>query len=159
MAAALAIPLGATAVFGAATRRRLLLIEEVGSGERLRAVPVDEGTTVVLEYVHSVEKTPIRDVYVVEGSALRMERTEFSSFGAGLPTEGVESTDDGFVHYRDHRYEELAVAPATIAGHELVVDGERIDLVALAEGSVVLSIGEESFAGRVRRAVRARGEP
>ncbi len=139
---------GATAVAAAGDERRLV-VTDLASGDRYLDVAVSEGDGVVLAYTHSVEKTPVRDVYVVEGEALRMERTEFSSFGAGLPTDGVYRIEDGYAVDNDERFTELTVAPSDVAGHELVVDGERHDLTG-AEGSVAITVEAGSFLSGAR---------
>ena len=129
---------GLAATSGAAEER--VLVVEDDAGETLLSVPVEENATVTVAYTHSVEKTPVRDVYAVRDGGLVMTRTEFRSFGAGLPsTVDVERSDDGsFVyHPPNRRTEELVVATSPIAGHDLVVDGRRYDLVALAEGGSV----------------------
>ena len=129
---------GLAATSGAAEER--VLVVENDAGETLLSVPVEENTTVTLAYTHSVEKTPVRDVYAVRNGGLVMTRTEFRSFGAGLPsTVDVERGPDGSFVYRppNRRTEELVVATSPIADHDLVVDGRRYDLVALAEGGSV----------------------
>ncbi|WP_255191196.1 DUF1850 domain-containing protein [Natronobeatus ordinarius] len=145
VAALASLPLGAGAVAVARSSDRTLVVADADSGDRLLEQPVDDGETVVLAYTHSVEKTPVRDVYEVDDDALRMVRMEFSSFGAGLPTDDVERTDEGFVVHRDDRYEQLSVAPRTIAGHELVVGETRYDLVAIADDRVTISIAFDRF--------------
>ena len=133
-AAAVGIAVGA-----GAAEEQALVVEDDG-GETLLSVPVEENTTVTVAYTHSVEKTPVRDVYAVREGDLVMTRMEFESFGAGLPsTVDVERDADGsFVYYpHNQRTEELVVATSPVAGHELVVDGERYDLVELADGGSV----------------------
>lgn len=121
-----------------------VLVVEAGEGTALLTVPVDPGSTVTLEYTHSVEKSTVRDVYTVANGQLVMTRMEFSSFGAGLPSEAdVEQADDGTYVYHppDRRRGDLYVATGRIADHDLVVDGQRYDLVELADaGTVRLSI-------------------
>ena len=135
-----ALPLGAGVISVSRSSDLTLVVADADSAERLVEHPVDDGETVVLAYTHSVERTPVRDVYEVDDGALRMVRTEFSSFGAGLPTDDVERTDDGYVVHLDDRHERLRVAPRAVAGHELVVGGTRYDLVALAEDRLAISV-------------------
>jgi hypothetical protein len=137
--AALALS-GATAVAVSSTADRTLIVADAETDDRLLEIPVDQGDEVKIAYTHSVQKTPVEDVYVVDGSTLRADRSVFHSFGAGLPTENVERTDEGYVVEGDERYDELAVTPGTIAGHELIVGTERYDLVEATSGSVVLSL-------------------
>lgn len=149
---------GATAVaVSARTADRTLVVADADSGERLFEVPVDQGDEVTIAYTHSVEKTPIRDVYVVDGSSLRADRSVFHSFGAGLPTEGVERTEEGYVVEGSEIHDRLRVTPGTIAGHELVVDDDRYDLAGAATGRVVLFLIERSIGDSIADRVRAIG--
>ena len=122
--------------------------DEVTETDRLFEIPVEDGEEVTLAYTHSVEKTPVEDVYVVDGTELRAERMVFHSFGAGLPTENVERTEDGYVVEGEGTYETLHVVPGSIAGHELLVGDDRYDLVAAADGGVVLFLTERDGEGR-----------
>lgn len=133
------------------TGDRFLTVEDAETGDRLLTVPVTEGTTVALNYTHSVEKTPVLDVYEVNGTELEMVRMEFRSFGAGLPARAdVNVTENGtFVFDPEGSYDRLSVSPGRIAGHELIVDDRRYDLVELSDGrSVTLSVDRRSNATR-----------
>ena len=136
---AVAVAVAAGALAGGTAGDPALVVESE-DGTELLTVPVEENSTVVLSYTHSVEKTPVRDVYAVRDGGLTMTYTEFSSYGAGLPsTAPVERSGNGSYVYRppDRHYEEVWVATGHVAGHELVVDGERYDLVGLADGGTV----------------------
>lgn len=116
------------------------LVVEADDGTDLLTVPVEENATVLLEYNHSVEKTPVLEEYTVRDGQLVMTRAEFRSYGAGLPSHAdVERTDGGAYAYHPSTEprEELVVATGRVAGHELVVGGERYDLVELADGGSV----------------------
>ncbi|WP_049900663.1 DUF1850 domain-containing protein [Natrinema altunense] len=143
-----AVLLASVVVVASAAGGQTLVVADADSGEPMLEVPVDDGDEVTLAYTHSVEKTPVEDVYVVDGSELRMVRMVFSSHGAGLPAaESMERTDEGLVVTRNETYEELPVVPGSIAGHELVIDGERYDLVERSDGPVVVSVDDRLFAG------------
>lgn len=129
---------GATAIGDVGTERTLVVEDDEGT--TVLTAPVEENSTVVLAYTHSVEKTPVRDVYAVRGERLRMTRMEFRSFGAGLPAGAdVERTGDGSYAFQPETRprEELVVSTGHVAGHELVVDGRRHDLVELADAGTV----------------------
>ena len=128
-----------------------LVVADAETGETLLEAPVEDGDTVTLAYTHSVEKTPVEDVYVVDGTTLRMTEMRFRSHGAGLPSdESVERDGEWFVVDRNDRYETVRVAPGAIAGHELVLesdqhgdeqdDGKRYDLVEHSDGQVTLTV-------------------
>ena len=110
-----------------------------GDDEELLAVDVDDGTEVVIEYEHSVERTLVRDVYVVSDGKLVMDRMEFSSFGAGLPSHANVTQQDGrYVYDIDgQEYGTLRISTGPIADHDLVVDGTRYDLAGMADGGTV----------------------
>ena len=122
-----------------ATGDRLLVVADAETDERLLAVPVSEGTTVALNYTHSVEKTPVLDVYEVNGTELEMVRMEFQSYGAGLPSRAdVNITENGtFVFDPEGSYDHVYVKPGEIAGHELIIDDRTYDLVALSDAQSV----------------------
>ena len=121
------------------TDQSTLLVIAEDTGAPLLAIPVQNGTIVTLAYNHSVEKTPVRDVYEVNGTAMTMVRMEFDSYGAGLPSHlPVERSESGtLVAYPNGTYERLTVQPGPIAGHTLEVGDESFDLVSLADGAVV----------------------
>ncbi|ELY50001.1 DUF1850 domain-containing protein [Natronorubrum bangense] len=146
----LAVLLATAAVVAAVPSERTLVVTDADTGEQLLEQPVDEGTEVTLAYTHSVEKTPVEDIYVVDGTTLELDRMVFHSHGAGLPTAGgIEKTDDGFVLPLNESYEEVVVAPRTVPGHELVVGEKRHDLVALTDGSVVITVAEQRLTDQV----------
>ncbi len=129
-----------------ASAETTLVVADADSGEHLLEVPVNDGDEVVLSYTHSVEKTPVQDVYVVNGTDLQMDKMVFHSYGAGLPaTEPVEQTDDGFVVQANESYEKLPVVPGSIADHTLIVGDEQYDLVELSEGSIIISLTDRSI--------------
>lgn len=135
--AAVLVLVGIAAAGGGATTPVLVVTDDDGS--ELLAVPVTEGSQVGVEYTHSVEKTLVTDVYVVDDGALAGDRMAFSSYGAGLPSEAaVNRTDGRYVTDLDgQRHETLRVSTGPVARQELIVDGDRHDLYGLAEGGSV----------------------
>lgn len=127
-----------------------LVVSDAETGEELLTVPVSEGTTVALEYTHSVEKTTVVDEYTVRGDRLNMTRMVFHSYGAGLPARAdVEKVNGSFVFDPGGSYEEVFVKPGHVAGHELHVGDETYDLVELSDArSVRLSIENRSLLDR-----------
>lgn len=119
----------------------VLVVEDVDTGERYVAEPVETGSTVELRYVHSVEKTPVTDVYRVDGETLVNTRMEFESYGWGLPAQvNVTNVNGTFVYDPPEpitTLESLSVSPGRIANHTLVVDDRQIDLVAQTNASDV----------------------
>lgn len=140
---AVAIGIGVGAVSPTGT---VLTVTDAKTGEPLLAVPVVDGTPVTLAYTHSVERTPVRDHYVVHDGKLVNTRMEFESYGWGLPAGAdVELVNGTFVTEPNRTYAALTVAPGRLAGHRLTVGNRTIDLVSLADGrSVRLEVHERS---------------
>ncbi len=108
-------------------------------GAEIVVSPVTDETEIILEYTHSVEQTLVRDVYVAADGQLVSVRMEFSSFGAGLPSQAEVTQRDGRYVYEPPRveYETLHVKTGVIADHDLIVGGTRYDIAALADGGAV----------------------
>ena len=125
-----------TAPIGAA-----LVVEDVETGERYVAEPVNDGSTVALEYTHSVEKSRVYDEYRVDGERLVNTRMEFESYGWGLPARVNVTNVNGTLVYEPDEpitvLDELSVSPGRIADHTLIVDDRRYDLVAVTDGNDV----------------------
>ncbi|WP_276261390.1 DUF1850 domain-containing protein [Haloglomus litoreum] len=127
---------------------RTLVVRDADSGAALLTVDVHEGSNVTLAYTHSVEKTPVRDIYTVTGTALDNTEMRFRSYGWGLPArEAVRLEDGWFVFDPDRRYEAFNLQPAAVAGHRLYVDGEPYDLVARSDDPVRISIERRPVLG------------
>ena len=129
----IAAVLGASLV-GLVATESVLVVEDIETGEPYLTEPVTNGSTVALEYTHSVEKTRVYDGYRVDGETLINTRMEFESYGWGLPARANVTTVNGtFVYAPEEPIAELAelsVSPGRIADHTLIIDGTRHDLVA-----------------------------
>ncbi|WP_435074500.1 DUF1850 domain-containing protein [Halorubrum sp. HHNYT27] len=128
----------------------VLVVEDIDSGERYVAEPVNEGSTVALEYTHSVEKSRVYDEYRVDGQTLVNTRMEFESYGWGLPARVNVTNVNGTLVYEPAEpiteLERLSVSPGRIAGHTLIVDERRYDLVAVTDANdVTLHIERQSL--------------
>lgn len=60
-----------------------------------------DDTVFALQWRHSVEHQLWREFYVSDGLALRLERTETQTFGAGVPSNGkpVRASEKGFAAF------------------------------------------------------------
>lgn len=100
-----------------------------GDGTRLFAVRADRPLRVRLEYMHSVERTPVLEVYEVSPNGLRLVRTEFVSQGAGLPSEGFVKEGGRFVLRTDRPLSRLSIRVSQVAVQHLLVGGKALDLL------------------------------
>lgn len=140
-AVAVAIVVILAGVAAAVPTGQVLVVEDIDTGEHYITTPVENGSTVGLEYMHSVEKTRVYDEYRVEGRTLVNTRMEFESYGWGLPS-GVDVTNvNGTFVYEPTEpimtTETLSVSPGRIANHTLIIDDQQYDLVAETNASDV----------------------
>src|SRR5699024_7370380 len=116
----------------------VLVVEDASSGEQLLTTPVSEGTPVVLSYMHSVEKTPIRDVYAVHNGSLVMTRMDFQSYGWGLPARANVTRENGWFTFDPNgSYKEIYVKSGRVADHHLRVGNRTYDLVEISNAQGV----------------------
>ena len=95
----------------------------------------DEGMMFSIEFIHSVNQTPVRDTYVIENGEIRAHSTLYRSFGAGVQTalEGdqiMTYDDEGnmIITGFDITYDPLIYIVGTVSDHILTLDGEEISL-------------------------------
>ena len=117
---------------------KVLVVEDARTGDQYMELSVDDGTTVALEYMHSVEKTRVYDEYTVRGDELEMTRMEFESYGWGLPSRANVTNENGtFVYDPPGSLSRFTVSPGRVAGHKLHVGTETYDLVARTDARSV----------------------
>ncbi|MFC6765491.1 DUF1850 domain-containing protein [Natrinema soli] len=132
----------------------VLVVEDAETGKQYLTEPVADGSTVGLEYMHSVEKSRVYDEYRVDDQTLVNTRMEFESYGWGLPARVNVTTVDGMLVYEPSEpiaeLQRLSVSPGRTAGHTLIVDDRRYDLVAATNASDVrIHIEQRSLIERI----------
>lgn len=107
----------------------------------------------VIAYTHSVNKGRVRDSYSVNGAELVLDRTEFVSYGAGIPeaseTVGARFTrEDGayVISGLNRRLPQFLMAVGVIAEHSVTVSEKEIYL-------------KECFRPQTRLRIRVRRVP
>ncbi|MDQ7858992.1 MAG: DUF1850 domain-containing protein [Armatimonadota bacterium] len=104
----------------------------------VRAGLVPPGGRLELRYRHSVERTPVVEVFRAEPDGLWFVEMRFLSQGAGLPTEGYVREGGLFVLRRPRRIGEVPLLVSAEGGHRLRVGQDEVDLVAaFGEGAAV----------------------
>lgn len=118
-------------------------------GELRLAAPVRDGDTLVLEYVHSVNRRPVLDTLRVEGGALRIVSSRFDAFGAGIPDVAepghpLRMTADGWMEYTvDRLVPEVTLFVGRVADHRLHLGSRTVRLATLAEPGTALRFSVE----------------
>lgn len=78
-------------------------------------------------FVHSIHKTPVDELYRVEGKKLELETIKYDSYGVGMPTDEGQNfriQDGRFVVDLHRSYERLDIRVSHVPGHGLVI-GEQ----------------------------------
>lgn len=125
----------AAAVFIKTASAEYLVLYNADTGERYIAEKAEEGMMFSVEFIHSVNKTPVKDTFIIENGEIRAYSTTYRSFGAGVQTAlegGQKMTYDeqgnmiitGF----DITYDPLRYCVGTVSDHILTLGGEEISL-------------------------------
>ena len=99
---------------------------------------VEEGDEFSVEFIHSVNKSPVKDIFVIRDNKIYADRTVYSAFGAGVQTEveegqTLEYDENGnmIVSGFDIEFPKVKYIVGTVSDHVLEFRGESISLTAL----------------------------
>ena len=112
-----------------------LLLEYGDTGKLIAAYPVSDGDEFSVTFVHSVNNSPVTDVYEIRNGEIYVMRTIYYSFGAGVQTEieegqTLEYGEDGsmIISGYDRRMNGLSYIVGTVSDHVLEINGNIISL-------------------------------
>ena len=86
VAAVLMIFITAAAVSVKALSVQYLMLYDSDTGKVHIIEKAEEGMMFSVEFIHSVNQTPLRDTYIIENGEIRAHSTLYRSFGAGVQT-------------------------------------------------------------------------
>ena len=115
----------------------------------LYCVRMAQGEEFVISFIHSVNRLPVYDTLRFEGSELRIVKSRFNSFGAGMPetsteTNALSTTPDGWLVYTvDRPIPEINLFIGRIANHTIRVREQLLPLADLAAPGSSISIRAE----------------
>lgn len=98
----------------------------------------------MISYTHSVNRRPVYDFLRIEGSGLRIVRSRFDAFGAGIPETSTPDNPlrvgaDGWLEYTVNRsVPDVTVFVGRVAGHVLHLQGREIPFTSLAKPGMAL---------------------
>lgn len=124
-----------------------LVLRNFETGEVYARYPVQPGEECSVEFRHSVNKTPVRDVYqITEDGRFHNIRCIYYGFGAGVQTqleegETLSYQDGAMVIDNIQKYsDQLTYSLIPISTHVLRVGEETVSLPELVGGEAVLSL-------------------
>lgn len=112
-----------------------LIMYDSDTGVRYITEKADDGLMFSVEFIHSVNQTPVKDTYIIENGEIRAYSTVYRSFGAGVQTalEGNQKMtydEEGnmVITGFDITYDPLRYIVGTVSDHILTFKGEEISL-------------------------------
>ena len=125
----------AAAVIFIQLRADYLVLYNADTGERYLTEKAEQGFEFSVEFIHSVNKTPVKDTYRIDEGKIRAYSTTYRSFGAGVQTalEGNQKMtydEEGnmIITGFDITYDPLRYIVGTVSDHILTLGGEEISL-------------------------------
>lgn len=112
-----------------------LTVKDRDTGELYARYLMEEGDRFSIEFKHSVNLSPVIDIYEIQGGDIYVEETVYYHFGAGVQTqlnEGEVLTygEDGsmIVSNIHQKRNDVQYIVGTLYDHILTVDGQQINL-------------------------------
>lgn len=112
-----------------------LVLSDWDSGQVYASYPVEEGTTFGVEFIHSVNKSPVRDIYEIRGEEIWNTQCIYYGFGAGVEEtlgegETLSYGDKGemIVSGIEKKMDNMLLVVGTISDHTLYLGEETISL-------------------------------
>ena len=112
-----------------------LVLKNSDTGKTLAVYPIEEGNEFSITFVHSVNKSPVTDVYEIRNGDIYVVRTIYYSFGTGVQTEieegqTLEYGEDGsmIISGFDQPMYNLSYIVGTVSDHILEINGISVKL-------------------------------
>ena len=123
-----------------------LEIRDAVSGRVYRRWPLEDGGEFAIEFVHSVNQSPVRETFAVRGAEIRPVAVRFASFGAGMHSDleaGQTMSRDGdalVITGFSRSFRELNYIVGTVSDHLLYIKGEMVSLRELCGRNAHITI-------------------
>lgn len=134
-AAVLMLIITAAAVFIILLNTDYLVLYNADTGERYLAEKAEQGFEFSVEFIHSVNKTPVKDTYRVENGKIRAYSTTYRSFGAGVQTQledgqimNVDDNGNMIITGYNITYDPLRYIVSAAYDHVLFINDKEISL-------------------------------
>ena len=135
MVAAIILIIAATLFLNFFSPEYYLTVKDRDTGKLYARYLMEEGDRFSIEFKHSVNLSPVIDIYEIQGGDIYVEETVYYHFGAGVQTqlnEGEVLTygEDGsmIVSNIHQKRNDVQYIVGTLYDHILTVDGQKINL-------------------------------
>lgn len=120
---------------GCSSGEMSLVLSDPKSGQAYAAYPVEDGDTFSVEFIHSVNKSPVRDIYEIRDGEIWNTQCIYYGFGAGVEEELGEGEtlsygDNGemIISNIEKKMDSMVLVVGTISDHTLRIGQETISL-------------------------------
>jgi len=127
----------------------VLVVRTVKPEKTVLCARMIDGEEWMISYTHSVNRRPVYDFLRIEGSGLRIVRSRFDAFGAGMPETSTPENplrvgQDGWLEYTVNRtVPDITIFVGRVAGHVLHLKEREISFTSLAEPGMALRFSVE----------------
>lgn len=112
-----------------------LILKNGDTGEVITSFSVKDGDEFSVTFIHSVNNSPVTDVYQIRNGKIYVDRTIYYAFGAGVQTvieegQSLEYGQDGsmIVSGFNRLMDRLSYIVGTVSDHTLQINGKVISL-------------------------------
>ena len=112
-----------------------ITLKDTLTGELLARYPIEKGASFSVEFVHSVNNTPLKDIYKINGDKIYVTDTIYYGFGAGVQTDigkgqTLSYTNDGAMKISGYSepMPEINYIVGTVFEHVLEFGNKTINL-------------------------------
>lgn len=151
LAAAVVVIVAAVLIFKPFTPDNGKLILKDGDSEKIFAqYDVQEGDMFSIAFIHSVNKSEVKEFYEIKEDGIYLQKCLYSAFGAGVATEVEEGqelvyTNDGkmLISGYNRKIPNLSYIVGTVSDHILEINGQQISLRELCGRNSVVNFRYE----------------
>lgn len=110
-----------------------IIIEDMATEEVLFSQNVEQGERFEVSYIHSVERSPVIEIFEIRSDGIYTMESHTESFGAGMPYEGddVELADGKFIIKNINRKVHggtLRIRPSSVFPHHIKVGDKDLTI-------------------------------
>ena len=112
-----------------------LVLSNADSGQVYATYPVENGDTFAVVFIHSVNKSPVRDVYEIREGEIWNTQCIYYGFGAGVEEELGEGetlsygeNGEMIISNIEKKIDNMVIVVGTISDHTLYLGDETISL-------------------------------
>lgn len=120
---------------------KVLLATNFRTNDYIKSWRIKDGESFIVEYTHSVQLTPVSELYTIDKNNIILSESYFQSYGAGLPSTtpySFEITEKGFRIYEINEIMEYLIyrTGAERANHRLILRDKEYTFLEFTEPRV-----------------------